>query len=101
MTPSIDASIAGASTSAIEDLFAAAAHFTDRIDAAALAFEVRSHQNLSNESRAEQHKTREPEECARNQQRAVVGDDVVPEQLFDQHGDEDDAAQSDASQAPL
>ena len=48
------------STSAIGHVFRTAAHLANRVNSATLAFEVRSHQNLSYQARAESHQSGNP-----------------------------------------
>src|SRR5947209_2087122 len=88
-------------TSAIDQLLAAGTNLSDGIDPSSLAFEVGTHQNLPDETHTEEHQASKPQHSASNQQRAVLGDDVLASHFVDQHAEEYHTAENNPGQTPF
>ena len=71
----------------------AGADFANRVDAAVLAFETGTHQHLADEAGAEHDQPREQQQAPKNHQRAVLGDNILAENLVHAEIKHDGAAE--------
>src|SRR5436305_4667987 len=88
-------------TSAIDQLLAAGTNLSDGVDPSSLAFKVGTHQNLANETHTEQQQASKPLHSASNQQRAVLGDDVLTPHFVGQHAEEYHSPENNPGQTPF
>src|SRR5689334_4123858 len=88
-------------TIAIDQLFPSRPNLPNRVDTASLALEVCTHEHFPDQADREEHQASKPEHGARDEQRSVLGDDVVSPDFFEQNTEQNHAAQGNAREPPF